>query len=413
MTTFNKYIERIEKNDTTLDLIKLNTGINNDDAVRLIQALNDATTEVVNRIKVLDISYSKLTTINVLTKFTALTRMSLCFNQLTSIEIPTTLTALESLDLSFNRLTSIEIPTTLTALSRLDLENNRLTSIKIPKELTALGWLYLNNNQLTSIKIPEELTALRKLELGNNQLISINIPATLTALKQLWLYNNRLTNIDISATLTALRELELSNNQLTNINIPAELTALKELFLNSNQLTSIDIPETLIALKELSLGNNRLTEVTKLALTTFAITVPNLNITCMNNNIAPQLTSEILQEHFEVIKPTLLSNLVSVEFKQMVLAMLIQKMLPELISLIAANYENNHKPLLNKNIQMLRRCFNNNKPNKEILNSWLRSTQMNNIRASLENEQIIKINEIDTIYSDTNSRKMLRYEKNA
>jgi hypothetical protein len=150
--------------------------------------------------------------------------------------------------------------------------------------------------------------------------------------------------------------------------------------------------------------------VTQLALIEFVVTMPDLNTQGIDNNIAPQLTSEMLQEHFEVTKPRLRPNMVSVEFKQMVLALQIKKMLPDIISLIASFLENSPKLLLgkelDKNIQMLRRCFNNDETNKEVLTSWLMSTEMEKIRARLNNAQIIEINNIGKIYSHTNIRKV-------
>jgi hypothetical protein len=154
--------------------------------------------------------------------------------------------------------------------------------------------------------------------------------------------------------------------------------------------------------------------VTQLALIEFVVTMPDLNTQGIDNNIAPQLTSEMLQEHFEVTKPRLRPNMVSVEFKQMVLALQIKNMLPEIISVIASFLENSPKLLLgknlDKNIQMLRRCFNNDETNKEVLTSWLMSTEIDKIRAIPENVQITEIKSLDAIHNK-NWKKVLDMRK--
>jgi hypothetical protein len=363
--TLNKYITRIRSNDKTLTTIDLKeTGLNDADAQSLMKDLSN-NPEVAQRIM----------------------HLFLTSNLLTSINIPAELTALEWLFIGKNQLTNINIPATLIALQTLDLYNNQLTSIDIPATLTALRWLSISRNRLTSI----------------------NIPATLTALQQLHLSVNRLTNINIPVELTELWELNLSLNQLTSINIPAELTAMINLDLSVNQLTSINIPAELTALEHLYIYNNQLTMVIKLALRALRDTRPNLTIQDIDNanNIAAQLTPEILLAHFEITKPRLLPNMISVEFKEMVLVLEI--MPTEIVSIIASFLENNPKLLLgknlDKNIQMLRRYFNNDETNKEILNYWLMSNEMNKISAIPANAQITAIKKLDAIYN-TNWKKL-------
>jgi Leucine-rich repeat (LRR) protein len=309
MTSLNEYITRIEKQDTTLTSIDLiNTGLNDADAERLMQALHNN---------------------------------------------PAVAKNIKELYLDDNRLTSINIPATLIALGYLDLSRNLLTSINIPATLTALYQLYLDNNQLTSLNIPATLTVIEQLELNNNQLTSLHIPATLTTLEQLELNNNQLTSIDIPTELTALRWLSLDNNRLTSIDIPAELTALEGIFLENNQLTM----------------------AIKLVLRALMVTRTNLTIEGINNdnNIAAQLNLEILQAHFEAMRPVFLAKMQSRKFTNAIINLSsygfnsASKLPLELI--IKALIFNGIGPIaeLNKNIAMFKGAFANDEQQLNIL----------------------------------------------
>jgi hypothetical protein len=359
MTTLNEYIERIENQDATLTSISLiDTGLNNADAERLMQALRNAPEIAMN-----------------------IERIELCGN---------------------NQLTSINIPATLIALQELGLSDNQLTSINIPATLIALQELGLSRNQLTSINIPATLIALQELGLSRNQLTSINIPATLIALQGLTLNSNQLTSIDIPATLIDLQWLGLSRNQLISINISVELIALQSLHLDSNRLTSINIPAQLIALNDLTLHHNQLTAATKLALSAFNITRPGLLI-FIEENIPEQLTPEILDNHFKTIAATYLSIVDSQIFKDKVLnlyACLSKKLPADIISSHISGFiiENNVQELLLANIEMLRRCFANNEMETETLSSWLASPKMKSIISMINQKHNTKINNLLKMY---------------
>jgi Leucine-rich repeat (LRR) protein len=374
MTSLNEYITRIQSNDTTLTEIDLTGARLNDADIEKLMCALDKAPAVAERIKELYLrNNNRLTRINIAATLTALQYLRLGNNQLTSINIPATLTALQQLRLGNNQLTSINIPATLTALQQLMIDNNRLTSINIPATLTALQVLYLNNNQLTSINIPATLTALQQLMIDNNELTSINIAATLTALQYLRLGNNQLTSINIPAKLTALMRLFLEDNQLTSIDIPVTLTALRELNIAMNQLTSINIPAKLTALQQLYLNNNQLTMAIKIALRVLMVTSANLTIQGIDddNNIAAQLTPEIIQAHFEAMKPVFLANMESRKFKNEIINLSPYSKLPLVLIIEELNF-NGVGPIaeLNKNIAMFKDIFVNDEQ-LTILNNWL------------------------------------------
>jgi hypothetical protein len=136
MTALNEYITRIENQDTTLTSIDLiNTGLNDADANRLMQALRNA---------------------------------------------PEIAKNIERIDLAHNQLTSIKIPATLIVLQGLYLNRNQLTIINIPVELTTLRWLFLGNNQLTAAtKLALSALSITRTELQMS--IEENIPGQLTS----------------------------------------------------------------------------------------------------------------------------------------------------------------------------------------------------------------------------------------
>jgi hypothetical protein len=384
MTTLNEYIARIENHDITLININLmNSGLNNDDANRLMNALRNAP-EVAIRI----------------------TDLNLGFNRLTCINLPAELIALRNLILSSNQLTSINIPSEFVALRLLDLDYNVLTSINLPSELIALQQVALGCNQLTSINISAELISLRSLRLNNNQLTYINIPAGLIALQRLQLEYNQLTSINIPGELIALQHFCIAFNQVTSINISSKLIALRVLDFKDNQLTSINIPAELIALQYMGFDNNQLTIATKLALCAFRATMPEININGIDNNIAEELTPAILNEHFQTRVSLFLFSIEPSVYKGIVFP--IRNMPIEMILLVTKFIIDNNTPLLiREDIAMLKRCFANDEAKTATLNKWLSSPEMKGIEELIVNKALNdKINSLLKIY-EINTKKVL------
>jgi Leucine-rich repeat (LRR) protein len=294
---------------------------------------------------------------------------------------------------------------------KLCLNNNQLTSVNISAELTNLNELYLYDNHLTSINIPAELTNLHLLDLNDNQLTSINIPVELANLTHLWLGNNQLISINIPAELTNLNALSLSGNQLISINIPAELTNLEMLWVDDNQLTSINIPAELTNLKELYIGDNQLTMVTKIALTLLIATQKNLNIHDLGNDVMEQLSTEILEEYFEVIVNESLSE-IKMALRSCAIKAAIKgsveviTKLPEHLIYSIINFISCSDKLLNENVTMLRRMFAKNELQLNILNAFLNSPRMKTIRSAIYNAHNNEIAGHLKMYS-LNSKKVL------
>jgi hypothetical protein len=244
-----------------------------------------------------------------------------------------------------------------------------------PNVASLITKLCLVSSQLTSIDL-SALTALTSLHLNHNRLTSIDV-SELTALKYLYLNNNQLTGINM-AGLTELTVLDLSHNRLTSIDLSG-LISLTNLHLNHNlRLTSIDLSKLTELTTYLDLSSYQLTMATKLAIRAVR---PNLVVEGINN-IAEELTTKILQEHFETIKPVFLASMEASEFKNAVMHSSWHRsnsgsMLPlELIMMVLSTKGVGPEVELNKNITVLRNAFANDKQKSNILKEWLATHDM-------------------------------------
>jgi Leucine-rich repeat (LRR) protein len=209
--------------------------------------------EDVEKITVLEASFSGITSLTGIEYFIALEYLDVWGNQLTEIDASKN-TALTYLDLDENQLTSVDVSKNI-ALTYLILSNNQLSSIDLSKN-TALEWLGVWENQLTELDLSNN-TELIELHASNNQLTSINVSKN-TALEWLNVRDNQLSSIDVSKN-TALIALSVTDNQLTELDV-SKNTALEELYVDFNQLTELDVSKN-IALIKLGVWNNQLTSL--------------------------------------------------------------------------------------------------------------------------------------------------------
>ena len=120
------------------------------------------------------------------------------------------LTQLKVLRLSYNKLTKVKALEKLVQLEELYLETNQLTDVKSLEKLTQLKKLVLSSNQLTNVKGLEKLTQLKALYLHINQLADVEGLEKLTNLSKLYVQNNpRLTKLQIDELQKALPKCEI------------------------------------------------------------------------------------------------------------------------------------------------------------------------------------------------------------
>ncbi|KQO34299.1 hypothetical protein ASF10_00840 [Flavobacterium sp. Leaf82] len=149
-------------------------------------------TSSINKLTFLNVSGAKISSLEGIDGFSALTNLICSGNQLTS------------LDLSNNY-----------ALQILDSSNNRLTELYTSKSNNLVA-LTCENNLLSTLDIINN-TALDLLDFSGNQLSSIDLSQH-KALSQLFCASNQLTKLDLSKNIL-LKDLNCSSNQLISLNL--------------------------------------------------------------------------------------------------------------------------------------------------------------------------------------------------
>jgi len=195
---------------------------------------DEITEETIQRTDMLDVSHSRISNLNGIEHFTALTLLDCDNNQLTALDVSKN-TALKYLSCSNNQLTALDVSKN-TALTYLSCGYNQLTLLNVSGS-TALTELHCGGNNLTSLDVSKN-TALIQLSCDDNQLTALDVSKN-TALKYLSCSNNQLTALDVSKN-TALKYLYCDNNQLSSLDVSKD-TALKVLHCQDNQLTILDV----------------------------------------------------------------------------------------------------------------------------------------------------------------------------
>ena len=181
------------------------------------------TQDEIDAVKSVVVNRRRITSLQGIEYFTALTELKCNQNNLTSLDVSQN-TALTELDCGSNQLTSLNVSQN-TALTSLGCGSNQLTDLDVSQN-TALTELDCSSSQLTNLDVRHN-TALTVLNCNNNQLTSLDVSGC-TALTRLKCYGNQLTSLDVSQN-TALTDLDCYNNQLT-VNSPFDLSTLPDSF---------------------------------------------------------------------------------------------------------------------------------------------------------------------------------------
>jgi internalin A len=169
-----------------------------------------------------------------------------------------------NLDLSNSRIESIEGLEYCTHLYYLHLDNNALTDITPLAGLTRLVELSLEGNTITDISPLASLTNIEFLYLSGNTIADISPLSSLTTLTVLSLSYNSISDISPLFNLTNLSELYLANNAVTDIFPLSNLTALTVLDLGSNNIQNIIPLFNMKDLRVVDLRRNAIKGVTEL-----------------------------------------------------------------------------------------------------------------------------------------------------
>jgi Leucine-rich repeat (LRR) protein len=270
-------------------------------AAPLLAKLSDFTD-----LRSLNLSQSRVTSLEPLKDLTALRSLNLSHTRVTSLEPLKDLTALQSLDLSHTEVASwgsfiVFSTVSNTAaeesaarakarglgvfkdgvsyvirwpdLTMLQLAPNSVVEINpnsafdVPhpsmeslKDLSALQSLDLSDTRVTSVLPLKDLTALRSLNLSHTQVRSVESLKNVTALQSLDLSDTQVTSVEPLKDLTALQSLNLSHTQVSMESLK-DLTALQSLDLSDTQVTSVEPLKDLTALQSLDLSDTQVTSV--------------------------------------------------------------------------------------------------------------------------------------------------------
>lgn len=239
----------------------------------------DATTPISSRMKVLDLSKNRLSTIrnNEFSKLTNLHRLQLEDNSIRHLNDLSfwDLDKLEVVNVSGNRLT--QLPQNVFAMNRnlleIHLSNNSLAKLTYDnlKNLNKLSVLDLSHNQLITNSFNDklvfnDLTQLRILNLSHNLLTRLNeqILSKLINLQIINLEHNSLADIGENTfhANANLKIINLAHNKLKRLseNVFSRVPQLNQLYLEMNSLTSIHAAAfgNLVNLIELNLNGNNL-----------------------------------------------------------------------------------------------------------------------------------------------------------
>ncbi len=231
-----------------------------------------------------------MTTLNDLTRFTGLTRLSLhsandldltqlgslstlesldlsgCTIPSTALDTICALPELKELNLSGCALANIDPLVALTGLEALDLTNNTISDITALSALTELRELHLTNNPIKSITYLNNCLNLEILHIENCGVVRLSGIAGNPALQELFCSGNEIADLSALSGCTALRVLDVSDNQIEDISVLAELPELEEFNGDNNQIKVIpDFDEAASPLWRFSVNHNEIESLAGLA----------------------------------------------------------------------------------------------------------------------------------------------------
>jgi internalin A len=215
----------------------------------------------------LDLSYSQVNNIEVLSKLTNLTQLNLSLSsEVNDIEVLSKLTNLTQLNLDLNdsEVNNIEVLSKLTNLAQLnlDLGSGKVNDIKVLSKLTNLTQLNLSLREVNNIEMLSKLTNLTQLNLSlSSEVNDIEVLSKLTNLTQLTLNlgSSKVNDIEVLSKLTNLTQLNLnlgSSREVNDIEVLSKLTNLTQLTLNlgNSKVNDIEVLSKLTNLTQLNLN---------------------------------------------------------------------------------------------------------------------------------------------------------------
>ena len=191
-------------------------------------------------LEVLILTDCGLTNVDVLASLSGMRILNLDYNNITSIDRLTALTTLDELHLRDNALTTIPSMQPFTGMRTLDLSHNLLGSVAELSTCPSIEELDLSYNKLTSILALANLPNLRILDASHNSIADVSPLASCVKLEELRITDNQLEQIDVFDQNAVIREIYVDNNRITRAPLFPEVCALELFSANRNALVSLD-----------------------------------------------------------------------------------------------------------------------------------------------------------------------------
>ena len=221
--------------------------------------------------------------LNMISKLTALTSLSVDANVFTDLAPLSALTNLTYLSVSDNGLRDVEGLSALTKLKTLVAADNQIIDPQGVAGIASVSVLDLSGNQLSSIVNLAPLTRLTDLNLSGNRISSLDGMSAFASLRTLDLSANSLTDIEPLSALRNLDVLDLSRNRIKDYT-PLSQTKLTSLKATHNSISDLEGIASIRTLRTLNVATNMITSVRPLE------NLPELAELDISNNMISRLS---------------------------------------------------------------------------------------------------------------------------
>ncbi|KAK3265024.1 hypothetical protein CYMTET_26266 [Cymbomonas tetramitiformis] len=193
--------------------------------------------------------------------------LDLSFNKISRIEGLADVPQLKELKLYNNQIEAIGGLERASALQVLHLEHNKIWGINLGLDhCRALRTLFVGNNRISVLEGLDKLTGLSSFDASDNEIDKIQGLTNLVTLEELNLRGNNIKQIEGLQHCGQLRELVLCDNQISHLKGMSKLPNLDVLRINGNLLKTLDgLSKSLKNLTEVYLARNELVSVEGLA----------------------------------------------------------------------------------------------------------------------------------------------------
>ena len=221
--------------------------------------------------------------LNMISKLTALTSLSVDANVFTDLAPLSALTNLTYLSVSDNGLRDVEGLSALTKLKTLVAADNQIIDPQGVAGIASVSVLDLSGNQLSSIVNLAPLTRLTDLNLSGTRISSLDGMSAFASLRTLDLSANSLTDIEPLSALRNLDVLDLSRNRIKDYT-PLSQTKLTSLKATHNSISDLEGIASIRTLRTLNVATNMITSVRPLE------NLPELAELDISNNMISRLS---------------------------------------------------------------------------------------------------------------------------